>query len=242
MAERWTGGALRRALVDDRDGPLPAMLMAFTMLAGIVDATSILVLDHVFVATITGNIVFLGLGLAGNRGFSVLSPAVALGGFVVGVLAGAPICRHWGGHRGRALGGVVVWKAVLAVPVTLIVVLSAEPLHTGARLTVTVLLAASMGAQLTLIRYLKVPDMLTAVMTLTTIGVITEHGGGRHDPVLLRRGLSLLAFTSGVVVGGLLVNYASAGAALAPGLAIIVAVGVGSHVVSRDETAWSAPR
>src|SRR5215467_10670485 len=205
-----TGGALRRALVDDRDGPLPAMLVAFTMLAGVVDATSILVLDNVFVATITGNIVFLGLGLAGEHGFSVLSVAVALGGFVLGVLAGAPICGHSGGHRGRALRNVAVFKAILAVPVTIVVVIAAEPLHTGVRLAVTALLAASMGAQLTLIRYLKVPDLLTAVMTLTTIGVITEHGGGRRDPVLLRRGLSLLAFGVGVIAGGLLVHYVSA--------------------------------
>jgi uncharacterized membrane protein YoaK (UPF0700 family) len=243
MADRRTvRGALRRALVDDRDGPLPALLLALTMLAGVVDATSILVLDHVFVATITGNIVFLGLGLAGAHGFSVLSPAVALGGFVVGVLAGAPICRRAGGHRGRALRNVAVWKAVLAVPVTIIVVLAGEPLHTGVRLTVTALLAGSMGAQLTLIRYLKVPDLLTAVMTLTTIGVITEHGGGRHDPVLLRRGISLLAFAVGVIAGGLLVHFVTAGAALGLGLAIILAVGLASHAVSRDEAPWSAPR
>jgi uncharacterized membrane protein YoaK (UPF0700 family) len=242
-AVRQTGrGALRRALVDERDGPLPALLIALTMLAGVVDATSILALDNVFVATITGNIVFLGLGLAGARGFSVLAPAVALGGFVVGVLAGWPICQRWRGHRGRALRGVVGWKAALAVPVTIAVVVAGEPLHMGLRLAVTALLAASMGAQLTLIRYLKVPDLLTAVMTLTTIGVLTEHGGGRRDPVLLRRAISLLAFTVGVVSGGLLVHYVAAGASLGLGLAIILAVGVASQVVSRDEAPWSAPR
>lgn len=125
---------------------------------------------------------------------------------------------------------------------TIAVVVAGEPLPTGVRLAVTALLAASMGAQLTLIRYLKVPDMLTAVMTLTTIGVLTEHGGGRCDPVLLRRAISLLAFTVGVVSGGLLVHFVTAGASLGLGLAIILAVGVGSHVVSRDEAPWSAPR
>jgi hypothetical protein len=38
---------LREALVDERDGPLPAMLVALTVLAGVVDAASILALDHV---------------------------------------------------------------------------------------------------------------------------------------------------------------------------------------------------
>lgn len=236
------GTGLRRALIDERDGPLPAMLVALTMLAGVVDATSILALDHVFVAAVTGNIVFIGLGLTGAAGFSVLASGVALAGFVVGVFPGARLCRLSTGHRGRAVRNVVALKFALAVPVTLLVVLAGESLHPAARLTVTALLAMSMGAQLALIRYLKVPDLLTAVMTLTTVGVLTERGGGRHDPMLIRRGLALLAFVVGVLAGGTLAAYVAPGAALAFGLAIIIAVGLGSHRVSRDEAGWSAPR
>jgi uncharacterized membrane protein YoaK (UPF0700 family) len=240
---RPTGdGALRRALVDERDGPLPAMLIAFTMLAGVVDATSILALDHVFVAAITGNIVFLGLGLSGAGGFSVVSSAVAVAGFVVGAFAGAATCRHSGGHRGRAVRNIAGLKTALAVPVTVTVVLAAEPLHPAFRLTVTALLAASMGAQLALIRHLKVPDLLTAVLTLTTIGFLTERGQGHHDPLVLRRGLALAAFAVGVLAGGLLARLVAPGAALVLGLAIIVAVGLGSHVDSRDEAPWTATR
>ena len=44
------GDYLRTAVVDERDGPLPALLLTLTVLVGIVDATSIL-LAHVFVAT-----------------------------------------------------------------------------------------------------------------------------------------------------------------------------------------------
>jgi uncharacterized membrane protein YoaK (UPF0700 family) len=233
------GTTLRGALVDDRDGPLPAMLLAFTFLAGVVDATSILALDHVFVAAITGNIVFLGLGLAGAG--SIVSPAVAVAGFVVGAVVGARVCRR-SGHRGRAVRDTAITKTTLAVPVTLVVVLVDGPLGTTPRLVVTALLAASMGAQLALIRHLKVPDLLTAVLTLTTIGLLTEHGGGRRDPLVLRRVLALLAFVAGVVAGGLLVVGVDAGAALLLGLLVILAVGAGSHVVSRDEAPWAAPR
>ena len=240
--QRTGDGALRRALFDERDGPLPAMLVGLTMLAGIVDATSILALDHVFVATVTGNIVFIGLALTGADGFSVLSSGVALVGFVVGVLPSARLCRRSTGHRGRAVRDVVALKVGLAVPVILTVALAAEPLHPAVRLTVTAMLAASMGAQLALIRYLKVPDLLTAVMTLTTIEVLTERGAGRHDPVLVRRGLSLLAFFIGIVIGGALAAYVTPGAALGFGLVITLAVGLGSHAVSRDDAAWSLPR
>ncbi|PVZ15059.1 YoaK family protein [Actinomycetospora cinnamomea] len=232
---------LRRALVDDRDGPLPAMLLAFTVLAGVVDATSILALDHVFVAAITGNIVFLGLGVAGT-GFSVVSPAVAVGGFMVGAVVGARVCRRPGGHhRGRAVRDTAIGKTVLAVPVT-VAVIAVEPLTADVRLAVTALLAASMGLQLALIRYLKVPDMVTTVLTLTAVGVLTERGSGRHDPLVLRRALALSAFVVGVVAGGLLAHHVSPGAALALGLAIILAVGAGSQAVAHVDAPWATPR
>ncbi|MEJ2864090.1 YoaK family protein [Actinomycetospora flava] len=234
-------GALRRALVDDRDGPLPAMLVALTMLAGVVDATSILALDHVFVAAVTGNIVFLGIALAGAGG-SIVSPVVAVAGFVVGAVIGARIVRRPGSHRGLAVRDIAVFKALLAVPVTIVVVVAADPLPPVTRLVVTALLAASMGGQLALIRALKVPDLLTAVLTLTTIGILTEHGTGRHDPSVVRRGLALLAFVAGVVAGALLCRLVAPGAALALGLAIIVGVGVSSHAVGRAEAPWTAPR
>lgn len=234
--------ALHGAFVDERDGPLPAMLLALTMLAGVVDATSILALDHVFVAAMTGNLVILGLGLAGAAGFSVVSSALALAGFLVGVLCGARICRRASDHRGRALRNTTIFKAVLAVPVTATVLIVGDDLSPGVRTTVTVLLAASMGSQLALIRYLKVPDLLTAVLTLTMTGMLTERGRGGRDPAVLRRGLALVAFAVGVVAGGLLIRLVAVGAALLFGLLLILAVGVSTHLVSRQPAPWSAPK
>src|ERR1700760_1084376 len=71
---------LRLAVVEERDGPLPAMLVALTVLAGIVDATSILKLGHVFVATMTGNLVFVGLAIAGAKGFAIVPCLLSIGG------------------------------------------------------------------------------------------------------------------------------------------------------------------
>jgi uncharacterized membrane protein YoaK (UPF0700 family) len=83
------------------------MLLAWTVLAGVVDATSILRLGHVFVATITGNLVFIGLAAAGAKGFAVGISALAVGGFVVGVLIGGRACRAAQSHRGLALRNVL---------------------------------------------------------------------------------------------------------------------------------------
>src|ERR1700727_2667914 len=102
-ASRRAIAGLRQAVIDDRDGPLPAMLVALTVLAGVVDAASILGLGHVFVATITGNLVFVGLAVAGAQGFSVAPCLLSIGGFIVGALLGGHACRAGSGHRGRAL-------------------------------------------------------------------------------------------------------------------------------------------
>ena len=45
----------------DRFGPLPPLLIALTDVTGLVDAFSYLVLGHVSVANMTGNVVFLDL-------------------------------------------------------------------------------------------------------------------------------------------------------------------------------------
>jgi Protein of unknown function (DUF1275) len=51
---------VRQTLVprgDAKHGPLPALLVAMTLVTGLVDAFSYLVLGHVFVANMTGNVV-----------------------------------------------------------------------------------------------------------------------------------------------------------------------------------------
>jgi len=69
-----------------KDGLLPPLLVALTAVTGLVDAFSYLVLGHVFVANMTGNVVFLAFALAGVGGFSVLASLVALGCFALGAL------------------------------------------------------------------------------------------------------------------------------------------------------------
>jgi uncharacterized membrane protein YoaK (UPF0700 family) len=234
-------GGFSRCFVDERDGPLPALLLGLTVLAGVVDATTILRLGHVFVATVTGNLVFLGLAAAGARGFAVGICALAVGGFLVGVPIGGRACVVARSHRGLALRNVLGVKLLLASAVTLIAILTGPRFPVGARDTMVVLMAMSMGAQLAVIRYLKVPDLLTVVLTMTIIGAITEHGGGWSDPKVLRRGIALLAFAVGALSGALLVLNVGVAASLAFGLAIIVTVAIAAYLVSRTSPSWTRP-
>src|ERR1700677_4149082 len=106
-----------------RHGPLPPVLISMTLVTGLVDAFSYLVLGHVFVANMTGNIVFLGFALAGAPGFSITASVAATLAFAAGALIGGRIGAWHRDHRGRLHSAAAAIQAVfLAVAVILAVV------------------------------------------------------------------------------------------------------------------------
>jgi uncharacterized membrane protein YoaK (UPF0700 family) len=107
------GASARRLVADPAHGPLPALMLVLTVLTGVVDAVSILSLGRVFVANMTGNIVFVGFALAGASGFSLAPSLSALAGFLVGAAAGGAAVERLGAHRGHLL--TVIAAAELAL-------------------------------------------------------------------------------------------------------------------------------
>src|SRR5258707_15703938 len=105
---------------DDRYGPLPALLLALTMVTGIVDAVSYLKLGHVFVANMTGNVVFLGFAIADPQAFSIPAPLAAIGAFCVGALGGGRLSLLHGQHRGRHIT-IALYVELVLVGATLMV-------------------------------------------------------------------------------------------------------------------------
>jgi len=91
-----------------KDGLLPPLLVALTVVTGLVDAFSYLVLGHVFVANMTGNVVFFAFALAGVGGFSATASVTAIGCFALGALAGTLIAGSMPQprHRSWILTGV----------------------------------------------------------------------------------------------------------------------------------------
>lgn len=69
----------------DRHGPLPPLLLVLTVVTGLLDAASHLALARVFVANMTGNVVFLGFAPAGAPGLSVTASLVVLLGLAMGL-------------------------------------------------------------------------------------------------------------------------------------------------------------
>ena len=67
-------------------GPLPPLLLVLTVVTDVVDAVSILRLGRVFVANMTGNVVFTAFALVGAPGFSLSASLAALAGFLAGAV------------------------------------------------------------------------------------------------------------------------------------------------------------
>jgi uncharacterized membrane protein YoaK (UPF0700 family) len=88
---------------DDHEGSLPPLLFVLTVVTGLVDAVSYLKLGHVFVANMTGNVVFLGFAIAGAKDFSVAASLVAIAGIPGRCARGRPARIE----HGRALAPVL---------------------------------------------------------------------------------------------------------------------------------------
>ncbi|WP_406196152.1 DUF1275 domain-containing protein [Kitasatospora sp. NBC_01560] len=221
---------------DPRHGPLVPLLLALTVVTGLVDAVSYLALGHVFVANMTGNVVFLGFAVAGAPGLSAPASLTALAAFLLGALAGGRLCEVLPGHRGRLLVVSVAAQSVLVAGGILLAALAG---HTAdpVRHPLVGLLAFAMGLQNAVVRHLRVPDLTTTVLTMTITGLAADRSGARR---LASAGWMFV----GALIGALLVLHADVPVALAAALALLVGVAVVTHRASAprpEAPAWTAP-
>ncbi|MFF2549140.1 YoaK family protein [Kitasatospora sp. NPDC058063] len=219
-----------------KHGPLPALLLALTVATGLVDAVSYLVLGHVFVANMTGNVVFSGFALSGVGGVSWSATLLAVGAFGAGAYLGG---RRVGGsttHRGRLLA---VSTAVQCAVVTGAAVLAAlaDPGRRAVQLGLVALLAVAMGMQNAVVRRLAVPDLTTTVLTLTTAGLFADRTSSRVRGL---RVASILAMAAGAFGGGLLLRHTDVAAPLwtVAGLLAVCSAAADRRSRGRSAEAW----
>jgi len=202
----------------DSYGNIPVLLLVLSVVTGLVDAVSYLGLHHVFVANMTGNVVFLGFALAGAKALSLWGSLTAIGAF----LAGA-----W--TTGRIGAGVADTTRLLRIAVgaqtVLVAAAAAVAWHfgrstTGAQAALLVLLGCGLGLQNTVARKLAVPDLTTTVLTLTVTGLAAD----RPNRATVRRLASLLSIFLGALCGAVLYLHAGTGWALATAAVLLAAV------------------
>jgi uncharacterized membrane protein YoaK (UPF0700 family) len=161
--------------MEDRHGPLPPLMLALTVVTGLVDAFSYLVLGHVFVANMTGNVVFSGFAIAGAAGFSLVASLAALAAFALGALLGGRLAHGAGTHRGRVLHLALLLETTLVLA-AYVVAQATDTSHvtTAVQYSLIALLGLAMGVQNATARALAVPDLTTTVLTLTITGVAAD--------------------------------------------------------------------
>ncbi|MBM9464965.1 DUF1275 domain-containing protein [Aeromicrobium sp. YIM 150415] len=209
-------------------------MLVLTFSTGIVDAVCYLGLDRVFTANMTGNVVILGMGLAGADGLSVAGPLLALAGFMGGAAVGGRLLRNsaaaWTARTTAALCFVAVVVASLAIGSATIDAFATP----GRSLTfsVTALLGSAMGLQAATARSLAVPDVTTVAVTATVVHLSSDAtSGGAEQGASTRRVLAIGLLLAGAAVGALLLRWhLAAGLSLAAVTCVVVAtIGVIAH-------------
>jgi uncharacterized membrane protein YoaK (UPF0700 family) len=226
----------------DRHGPLTPLLLVLTAVTGVVDAFSYLTLGHVFVANMTGNVVFLAFAIAGASGFSVFASLCAVAAFMLGAFMGGRLNTLRMTHRGQLLAAGSTFQAMLIVIALVIDLVAGKVLAGAAQYVLIALLGVAMGMQNAVARKIAVPDLTTTVLTLTIAGMsadarVTGGPGARVG----RRLLAVLTMVVGALAGALLVLHANASLALVLAFVLLAIVTATAALVSREATSWSRP-
>jgi len=214
-------------MLRDQDRLHLGLMLALTFSTGVVDAIGYLGLDRVFTANMTGNVVILAMGLAGQDDLPIVGPLVALVGFVVGAmiagrfLKGIP--KGWHRRDTAVLGIVAALLVVALVPAVLLPTAPADP---ALGLPVTALLSVAMGMQAGAARHIAVADVTTVVITSTLAALAFDSRFGRHTrQTWFRRLAAVVLLALGALSGAALLRIAFwVGLALAAALLVAVAV------------------
>lgn len=223
----------------DRHGPLPPLMLALTVVTGLVDAVSYLQLGRVFVANMTGNVVFCGFAFAGAPGFSLAASLVALAAFAAGALFGGLVVHRTRTHRGRNLQYALLAETVFVAAAVIVTQVSGSPYAGGVRFTLLVL---GLGVQNTAARALAVPDLTTTVLTLTITGIAADsHLTGGAGNKAGRRVMSACAMLLGAVAGAAAVLHGHPTLPLLLAVAILAAASATATALARTDAPWTRP-
>jgi uncharacterized membrane protein YoaK (UPF0700 family) len=217
---------------------LVPLLITMTVVTGLVDAVSYLSLGRVFVANMTGNVVFLGFAWAGEASLSAAASIAAVLAFLVGAAIGGAMINRSPSHRGwQLVAGLCVTLTLLLIAL-IVSVIADRPFDGAGRYALISLLAIGMGVQNATVRALGVPDATTTVLTLTLTGLAADSQRRvGANPRVPRRVLSVAAMLGGAFVGTLLVRHAAPGWALAGAVAITALVVATAAALSRRTAA-----
>ncbi|TFB94072.1 DUF1275 domain-containing protein [Cryobacterium sp. HLT2-28] len=200
------------------------LMLALTFSTGVADAVGYLGLDRVFTGNMTGNVVILGMALAGANNLPVAGPLLALFTFMLGAAVGGrvlrPVAIGWTTHASVLFGLQGLVMAALSIALFLGGGRPPAPFD----LVITGFLAAVMGLQASIARHIGVKDVTTVVVTSTITGFAADSrlGGGKGQP-WFRRLAAIVLIGAGAAVGALLLmTHIGWGVALSAAITLVV--------------------
>jgi uncharacterized membrane protein YoaK (UPF0700 family) len=157
-----------------------AALLLLTFATGLADALSILVLGHVFVANMTGNVIFLGFWLAPRTSIDLTAVVVALPVFVCTTIISGRLQRHFGGRTRRWITTVLATEIVLLVALSILGGAGVLHYQDNTKLIMIGVLAVTFGLQHSSARQFGIKELSTTVLTSTivSLGLDSHLAGG----------------------------------------------------------------
>jgi uncharacterized membrane protein YoaK (UPF0700 family) len=176
----------------------------------------------------TGNVLFIGFGLARVQGIPVLNNLVALLTFLLGAVLGSRLTR-------RGVGGVRLPAASMGVLVggTVLVLLlgvgwlAVGRIGTPEMILITGVLALLLGAQAAAVRHIGIRDLSTVVVTMTMVNLAADSRlAGGEGAAWVRRVAAIVTMGLGALASAAVVRSLGGGYALLLA-GLVMAVGTG---------------
>jgi len=223
--------AARTAAAARPTAGLFGVLAVLTLATGLIDAASYLGLGHVFVANMTGNVVFMGFALAGAKGFSFAASLVALGAFLLGAGIGGRAGAAWSHERRWWLASAAAAQTALTAAAAITAATGALGPAGDARFGLIALLAVGTGLQNATVRKLAVQDVTTTVLTQTLTGLAADSTpAGGTNPRAARRVTAVATMLAGAVAGAALMLHQGLSTTLGVTTAVHASVTIGFAV------------
>src|SRR5690242_4834370 len=185
-----------------------ACLLLLTFSTGIVDAISVLVLGHVFVANMTGNIIFLGFWFAPGTVVDMTAALVAFLSFVSGAMIGGRLSRHLDDDVRRWLTVALGTEVVMLATLSILSGTGVLDYRDDTKLILIAGLAVTFGVQAATARQFGIQELSTTVLTTTIVGIGFDSrvAGGTGHREKLRYGV-VLTMCAGAMVGATLTRW-----------------------------------
>jgi uncharacterized membrane protein YoaK (UPF0700 family) len=183
-------------------------LLLLTFATGIVDAISVLVLGHVFVANMTGNVIFLGFWFAPHTLVDMTAALIAFVSFVTGTILGGRLSRHLDGDVQRWLTVALGIEVVTLLTLSILSGTGVLDYQDNTKLILIAGLAVTFGSQAATARQFGIQELSTTVLTTTIVGIGFDSrtaGGTGHREKL--RFSVVLTMCAGALVGATMTRW-----------------------------------